>query len=676
MNKIWIHKSLKFVSGIITFSALLYFVFPAQFSSYHISWAAPNDPPHYLFLPIVMQSENQSLRPKRTPSATPTTKPPSPTPTSIIVSPTRTNTPVSPTSTNTSFSPTPTRTHIPTNTPQSTLTNPPTPLPTLTPTPTNTPTSIPGTNRIYYVSPNGADTNNGLTLSTAFKTIQKGIDKINNPGDTLLVLPGEYKQIDNNLSGQVAQIVNKHGLPGQEIVVKAYDPNNKPVLAGFQGIKITASSYILVEGFEVTDTYGSAIGLFLSDHVIVKNNYIHLDFEGNCSLAESQDINSPFFGCTYYQSKGIGEIKGRHDKNGARILEFDNKQNVGVYLCKSSNNQIIENHIENADESIYSGQAGNVAAFNCWYSADATGKIWTEQNVFADNLIENSWNEAIELKPDTRNNIVRNNIIRNTRPMIETALIEVRGHNNEITGNVMVGAPNVAVRIHSETPSDPGPDRVEAYKKSDGSYKSSYENYIHHNYIYYWSEFIPTGFGILSYDTSAANRIEHNTLVGTDAFSGKVSEYASIKTISIPSSIVVNNMMVGERRVDFQAGNEKYESHVLSYASSLPLSSDYNGYFPKFKNNGSTCVVILGSFGIVCQNSNSYNQSVGYEFNSKFLDAIPLRSDENICLKNQLFTLPIDRLADRVRYCSSLLPTTLIQGAASDGTNIGAWQFP
>ena len=43
----------------------------------------------------------------------------------------------------------------------------------------------------YYVSPNGDDTNDGLSDQTPFETMQKGINQLS-AGDTLFVMNGIY----------------------------------------------------------------------------------------------------------------------------------------------------------------------------------------------------------------------------------------------------------------------------------------------------------------------------------------------------------------------------------------------------------------------------------------------------------------------------------------------------
>jgi len=61
----------------------------------------------------------------------------------------------------------------------------------------------------YYVSGNGNDTNNGLSTSTAFRTIQKAAE-LTAPGDTVFVMNGLYT--NSSPTGDVVT-VNHSGSP-------------------------------------------------------------------------------------------------------------------------------------------------------------------------------------------------------------------------------------------------------------------------------------------------------------------------------------------------------------------------------------------------------------------------------------------------------------------------------
>lgn len=160
----------------------------------------------------------------------------------------------------TSASPTPsaTATPFPTDTatatprPTETATLTPTRTPTATsttassPTPVATATQVPTTGSFYYVSPNGLDSNPGAivapwaTFNRAWQTLQ--------PGDTLIVMDGTYKQV---LWPNV-----RDGQPGKPIAVKAMHDGQATIDAqgGAVAIKLGESwpgpigNYFVIEG--------------------------------------------------------------------------------------------------------------------------------------------------------------------------------------------------------------------------------------------------------------------------------------------------------------------------------------------------------------------------------------------------------------------------------------------
>src|SRR4030067_3592427 len=137
----------------------------------------------------------------------------------------------------------------------------------------------------YYVSTSGSDGNPG-TFGQPFKTIQKGVDMISQPSDTVYVMPGEYRSV-SQYQYDAVHIENKTGLPSQEIAIKAYDQNNKPdVVNRGAGFRFVNCSYVILEGFEVKDYIHGGIGIYISENVIVRNNYIHLQFQGLCQPGE------------------------------------------------------------------------------------------------------------------------------------------------------------------------------------------------------------------------------------------------------------------------------------------------------------------------------------------------------------------------------------------------------
>ncbi len=126
---------------------------------------------------------------------------------------------------------------------------------------------LPAMAATVYVSPAGDDQAAG-TDQAPWKTIQRGVKALS-AGDTLVVMPGEYNETVNvsELKATEEKPVTISGKSGAHIVA-----------AGRDGVMIYKSSWIVVEGLEITGANGKA-GLRIadSDHVTVSS----CNFSGN-----------------------------------------------------------------------------------------------------------------------------------------------------------------------------------------------------------------------------------------------------------------------------------------------------------------------------------------------------------------------------------------------------------
>ncbi|WP_046243305.1 right-handed parallel beta-helix repeat-containing protein [Hymenobacter terrenus] len=101
----------------------------------------------------------------------------------------------------------------------------------------------------WYVTGTGNDANNGKTLKTAFRSLQKAANLVN-PGDVVLVGKGIYTN-DNTGDGGAVVSVERSGKPNAWITWKAL-PGQRPEIhpIGWTGIQIRAS-YQVFEGLTV-----------------------------------------------------------------------------------------------------------------------------------------------------------------------------------------------------------------------------------------------------------------------------------------------------------------------------------------------------------------------------------------------------------------------------------------
>jgi parallel beta-helix repeat protein len=102
----------------------------------------------------------------------------------------------------------------------------------------------------YYVSPSGDDNNNGLTLATAFQTIEASTYAVA-PGDTVFVRNGVYTK---TYPESLIAYLTISGTVGNPITFRNY-PGETPILqmnaTNWAGFAINGCDYITIDGFTI-----------------------------------------------------------------------------------------------------------------------------------------------------------------------------------------------------------------------------------------------------------------------------------------------------------------------------------------------------------------------------------------------------------------------------------------
>lgn len=197
-------------------------------------------------------------------------------------------------------------------------------------------TTIPVT---YYVSGTGSDSNNGLSSSSAFRTIQRAAN-LTNPGDTVMIMNGLYTSQDY---GKVVSIT-RSGTSGAWIKYQAY-PGHKPKIKhqSWHGILITnGAAYIEINGLEVEGN----------------NANITLDY----AKSQQYTANNPL------TSGNCISIEGRNTKPPHHIRILNNK----IHDCGSAG--------IGSWQADYLTIVGNEVYNNAWYSVYAASGISLYQN--------------------------------------------------------------------------------------------------------------------------------------------------------------------------------------------------------------------------------------------------------------------------------------------------------
>ncbi len=140
----------------------------------------------------------------------------------------------------------------------------------------------------YVDGIDGLDSNDGKTINTAWKTIQKAADTVG-PGDIVNVKGGIiYNQTPSScvsFGGEEATVcIKTSGTADDPITYRAWEGTGTPIIDGEGamgngfGTKMNIA-YIIIDGFEIRNYIGgsnySLMLIAVSNHITIKNNIFH-----------------------------------------------------------------------------------------------------------------------------------------------------------------------------------------------------------------------------------------------------------------------------------------------------------------------------------------------------------------------------------------------------------------
>jgi hypothetical protein len=141
----------------------------------------------------------------------------------------------------------------------------------------------PTTASTYYVSGSGSDSANGLSIATAFLTLQHAAS-VTQPGDTVYVMNGTYT---NSCPSCDVLDITIPGTPNNWITYKAY-PGQTPIISfnGWEGIFFEpTAAYIEVNGFTVI---GNNANVTLAQALAQSTTSPNPIFNGNCIASDGR----------------------------------------------------------------------------------------------------------------------------------------------------------------------------------------------------------------------------------------------------------------------------------------------------------------------------------------------------------------------------------------------------
>lgn len=312
---------------------------------------------------------------------------------------------------------TPTPTSIPVNTPTETATQTPTDTPTLivvptdtstptataTPRPTPTKTLIPtivptsSSNKTYYISPFGSDSNSGMTEAQAWATFNHAWPYLY-PGDTLIALDGTYYQSIHPTA--------RNGQPGKYITVKAKNDGKVVIDGQYQRLPV-----------ELGNAWPGPIGnYFIIDGIVAKNS-----------------------SWSVYTIAGFNNILRRVSGYNA-----ETDQNAHVFEVTGNYNLI--------EDAIASGTGRKMAftyfgQYNVFRRVFAAWQQWDGRT----GLACWPWGDGIEIY-NADNNIIENSITYGKNPVWAMSLVS-QGNGSHAIGNKFLGDMAIlAGMIDEQTP--------------------------------------------------------------------------------------------------------------------------------------------------------------------------------------------------------------------------------
>ena len=281
----------------------------------------------------------------------------------------------------------------------------------------------------YYVSPSGNNSNNGLSATTAWLTLQYASNTVL-PGDSVIVLPGTYSGFYHTTSGTSAQPIVFAAQPGVLI--------NLPNATTNDGINLEGASYIVIEGFHIYGLPRTGIRSVLNNHVTIKNNVCDSCYKWGILTGFSDDIliennecsrSVDEHGIYFSNSADNPVIRGNHCwGNHANGIHMNGDISLGgdgiISNALVENNIIHDNGVAGGSAINCDGVQNSVIRNNLAYNNHASGiSLYridggggSSGNVVVNNTVlqpsDGRW--ALNISDGSTNNTAFNNIFYST----------------------------------------------------------------------------------------------------------------------------------------------------------------------------------------------------------------------------------------------------------------------
>ena len=210
----------------------------------------------------------------------------------------------------------------------------------------------------YFVSTNGNDNNNGLSINTAFATLQHAADIVA-AGDSVLVLSGSYTGFDIRTSGTSTQPIVFKAVE-DDVTINIHNPVTN------DGINIEDADWIEIHNFNVVDQPRAGIRIVLSDFVKIKNNTCTNNYKWGIFTGFTDDILIEGNSCSYSQDEHGIYVSNSSDRPTIINNHSFNNNGCGIHMngdLSMGDDGIISNAVV-AGNIIHDNGVGGGSAIN------------------------------------------------------------------------------------------------------------------------------------------------------------------------------------------------------------------------------------------------------------------------------------------------------------------------
>jgi hypothetical protein len=251
----------------------------------------------------------------------------------------------------------------------------------------------------YFVSAlSGSDSNNGLTASTAFLTIQKAADKTL-PGDTVFIMDGNYSEVKTlySIHKTVLYISRSGSETGGYITYKNY-PGHNPKISGENCIW---------------------------NCVLIRANYIR--FEGI-------ELEGPNQSITYEEAKAMYDYYVKGGNLDWYLIGTMNTNGLSLGGNMGTGPKIIYHHIEVRNCIVHDFQGGGIGGSDFDYITIENNTVYNNSwyGMYATSGISVFHSHDIDDNTTDYKNIIRGNICYNNKTLIPWAGRDILSDGNGI----------------------------------------------------------------------------------------------------------------------------------------------------------------------------------------------------------------------------------------------------